>query len=83
MLRARHYSIHAKTHSENILKGEEIWQAPFHMHEKGRIVDSDRHVILMLLNYQIISLRLQTLLSIVSVFFVANYVFIIFLLNYI
>ncbi|XP_011692743.1 PREDICTED: NAD kinase 2, mitochondrial isoform X2 [Wasmannia auropunctata] len=41
-LRAGHYSILMRRRIRITLKGEEIWQAPFHMHEKGRIVGSDR-----------------------------------------
>ncbi|KYN07616.1 UPF0465 protein C5orf33 like protein, partial [Cyphomyrmex costatus] len=47
MLRAGHYSILMRRRIRITLKGEGIWQAPFHMHEKGRVVGSDRHVILM------------------------------------
>ncbi|XP_018354502.1 PREDICTED: NAD kinase 2, mitochondrial [Trachymyrmex septentrionalis] len=42
MLRAGHYRILMRRRIRITLKGEDIWQAPFHMHEKGRIVGSDR-----------------------------------------
>ncbi|XP_018403344.1 PREDICTED: NAD kinase 2, mitochondrial [Cyphomyrmex costatus] len=42
MLRAGHYSILMRRRIRITLKGEGIWQAPFHMHEKGRVVGSDR-----------------------------------------
>jgi len=48
MLKAGHYNVLMRRRIRITLKGEEIWQAPFHMHEKGRIVGSDRHVILIL-----------------------------------
>ena len=48
MLRAGHYSILMRRRIRITLKGEDIWQAPFHMHEKGRIVGTERHVILIL-----------------------------------
>lgn len=47
-LRAGHYGILMRRRIRITLKGEEIWQPPFHMHEKGRIVGGDRCVILML-----------------------------------
>ncbi|XP_018304317.1 NAD kinase 2, mitochondrial [Mycetomoellerius zeteki] len=42
MLRAGHYSILMRRRIRITLKGENIWQAPFHMHEKGRIVGIDK-----------------------------------------
>ncbi|KAG5344169.1 NAKD2 kinase, partial [Acromyrmex charruanus] len=42
MLRAGHYSILMRRRIRITLKGEDIWQAPFHMHEKGRIVGNER-----------------------------------------
>ncbi|XP_011058788.1 PREDICTED: NAD kinase 2, mitochondrial [Acromyrmex echinatior] len=42
MLRAGHYSILMRRRIRITLKGEDIWQAPFHMHEKGRIVGTER-----------------------------------------
>ncbi|XP_024877850.1 NAD kinase 2, mitochondrial [Temnothorax curvispinosus] len=42
MLRAGHYNTLMRRRIRITLKGEEIWQPPFHMHEKGRIVGSDR-----------------------------------------
>ncbi|KYN26747.1 UPF0465 protein C5orf33 like protein [Trachymyrmex cornetzi] len=44
MLRAGHYSILMRRRIRITLKGEDIWQAPFHMHEKGRIVGFIRTV---------------------------------------
>lgn len=49
MLRAGHYSILMRRRIRITLKGEEIWEAPFHMHEKGRIVGGERHVIYILI----------------------------------
>ncbi|XP_018050710.1 PREDICTED: NAD kinase 2, mitochondrial [Atta colombica] len=42
MLRAGHYSILMRRRIRITLKGEDIWQVPFHMHEKGHIVGIDR-----------------------------------------
>ncbi|GAB1864219.1 NAD kinase 2, mitochondrial [Camponotus japonicus] len=42
MLKAGHYSILMRRRIRIILRGEEIWKAPFHMHEKGRIVGGER-----------------------------------------
>ncbi|XP_072751816.1 NAD kinase 2, mitochondrial [Anoplolepis gracilipes] len=42
MLRAGHYSILMRSRIRTTLKGEEIWKAPFHMHEKGRIAGIDK-----------------------------------------
>ncbi|KAL0109981.1 hypothetical protein PUN28_013550 [Cardiocondyla obscurior] len=39
MLRAGHYSTLMRRRIRITLKGEEIWQPTFHMHEKGRIAD--------------------------------------------
>lgn len=47
MLRAGHYSILMRRRIRITLKGENIWQAPFHMHEKGRIVGIDKHVLIL------------------------------------
>ncbi|XP_012535091.1 NAD kinase 2, mitochondrial [Monomorium pharaonis] len=38
MLRAGHYNILMRRRIRITLKGEEIWQASFHMHEKGRFI---------------------------------------------
>ncbi|KAL6266728.1 hypothetical protein P5V15_003564 [Pogonomyrmex californicus] len=38
MLKAGHYSILMRRRIRITLKGDEIWQEPFHMHEKGRVV---------------------------------------------
>lgn len=43
-LKAGHYSILMRRRIRTTLKGEEIWKAPFHMHEKGRIAGGERHV---------------------------------------
>lgn len=47
MLRAGYYNILMRRRIRITLKGEEIWQPSFHMHEEGRIV-GNRYVILML-----------------------------------
>lgn len=44
MLRAGRYNIVMRRRIRTILKGEEIWKAPFHMHEKGRVAGGERHV---------------------------------------
>lgn len=41
-LKAGHYSTLMRRRIRTTLKGEEIWKAPFHMHEKGRIAGGER-----------------------------------------
>lgn len=48
MLKAGHYNVLMRRRIRITVKGEEIWEAPFHMHEKGRFAGGERHVILML-----------------------------------
>lgn len=45
MLKVGHYNILKRRRIRITLKGDEIWKAPFHMHEKGHVVGSERHVI--------------------------------------
>lgn len=47
MLKAGHYNILMRSRIRITLKGDEIWKAPFHMHEKGHVV-GEKYVISML-----------------------------------
>lgn len=51
-LKAGHYSILMRRRIRITLKGEGIWEAPFHLHEKGHIIGGERHVILILILLQ-------------------------------
>ncbi|CAL1688206.1 unnamed protein product [Lasius platythorax] len=42
MLKAGHHSILMRRRIRTTLKGEGIWKAPFHMHEKGRIAGGEK-----------------------------------------
>lgn len=41
-LRAGHYGVVMRTRIRTTLHGDNIWNAPFHMHEKGRIAGGER-----------------------------------------
>lgn len=44
MLKAGHHNILMRRRIRTTLKGEGIWKAPFHMHEKGRIAGGEKYV---------------------------------------
>lgn len=53
MLRAGHYNVLMRRRIRITLKGEEIWEPSFHMHEKARIAGGERYyhiIIIKLLN---------------------------------